>query len=366
MYSFGVFVEPITAALSVSQGAVSLVFAVNQFVTYASAGVVGFAADRRRPRTLLAAGTALAVLGLVGPTVATSYVGLFVGFGLVLGVAFGTVYVAIYAAVARWFTARRGLAMSLLSVGFGLGALVGPPLADAALGSLAWDAAYLLTAVPVGGLFGLAALTIRGTPTDSGGDPGERLTLRSALASRQFWLLSLGFLLSSYGFYALVVHFVPYATSVGMSGTVAAGALGAVGGASIPARFGAGVASDSVGRLPILLASVLLMAGALVGMVVVPDPRALVVLVLAFGVGFGGQNGLYSPLVADVFAVSNAGRMIGLTSIAFAVAGASGPVVSSLLYDATGSYAVPFLVAGGLAAVGACAIAASHVLDRTN
>lgn len=376
MYSFGVFVDPVAASLDATVGAVSSVFAVNQFVMYASAGVVGFAADRRSAGSLLAAGTACAVLGLLGPTVLPTYLGLVVSFGLVLGIGFGTAYVAIYAAIARRFDARRGLAMSVLSVGFGLGALVGPPLADAGLRHLAWDVAYLVTAVPIGVLFAVAAVAFRGTPSvggataDAAGGAGprtgtgavasERLSARAALSSRQFWLLSLGFLLSSYGFYALIVHFVPYASSVGLSGTAAAGALGAVGGASIPARFGAGFASDYVGRLPIVLASVLLMAGSLVGMIAVPEPGALVVLVLAFGVGFGGQNGLYSPLIADVFAVSNAGRMIGLTGVAFAVAGASGPVVSSLLYDLTGSYAVPFVVAGGLAAVGAVAIAGSH------
>lgn len=376
MYSFGVFFEPLGTGLGASDGLISAVFAANQFMTYLFAGAIGFSADNRDVRHLVGFGTLCAVGGLLGTAAVPTFAGFVLFYGVVLAVGFGTVYVAIYAAIARWFRERRGLAMSILSVGFGVGALVGPPAADLLLQHLTWTDGYLAFAVPLGGLFGLATVLFRNEPAAIGAHPdgapappemrsgatnsSDRLAVRDALANREFWLLSVGFLLSSYGFYALIVHFVPYVTSLGHSGTVAAGALGMIGGASVPARFGAGFASDYVGRKAILVASILVMGVALFGIVLTSNALVITALVVVFGVGFGGQNGLYSPLVADVFAVSNVGRMIGLTSVAFAVSGAAGPVASSALYALTGAYVVPFLVAGVFTVVGAGLISLSR------
>jgi MFS family permease len=352
---------------------------MNQFMTYLFAALIGFSADRRNVRLLLLFGTICTVAGLTGTAIVPSYFGVLISYGFVLAAGFGTIYVTIYAAIARWFYRRRGFAMSIQSVGFGMGALIGPPIVDTLLVYVSWDSVFLLFVVPVGGLFGLAAILFRDDPSAIGAHPDgsessppsdelttglkEQLTVREALESRQFWLLSVGFLLSSYGFYALIVHFVPYATSLGVSGTIAAGALGMIGGASIPARFGAGFVSDYFGRLPIIIVSILFMAVALFAIVIFSSPLFLTGMIILFGVGFGGQNGLYSPLIADVFAVSNVGRMVGLTSIAFAISGAAGPAVSSLLLEFTGAYIVPFVLAGVFAIIGAGLIAVSASAD---
>jgi len=280
-------------------------------------------------------------------------------------------YVTIYATIARWFDKRRGAAMSFLSVGFGTGALIGPPIMDFFLQRLVWQSVFLLLSVPIGVTFSLAVVFFRADPAsmknsnmpnlskNSVSQPGEKLTIGDVFMSRKYWFLSVGLLLSNYGFFVVIVHFIPYATSVGISGTVAAGTLGLIGGASIPSRFGAGLASDYVGILPVLTGSIGLMSLSLFGIVAIADESILVLFVVIFGVGFGGLNGLYSPFIAEIFTISNVGRMIGLTGISFAVAGSTGPAVSSLLYQVTGSYDASFSLAGILGITGATLIVLS-------
>jgi MFS family permease len=363
LFSFGVFFEPIRQSLSLTSARVSLLFSVNTFMLYAVAAVFGFYADRYHPRTLVAGGAVCWALGLVGTGLFRSYVLVLFAYGVVTAIGFGAAFVTIYAAVARWFDQRRGVAFGILSVGWGVGPFVGPGVLTSLRAMGSWQTAYLVLAVPSTAVLLLTALALQRAPPDrtAGADvasdgAGTAATGPSAvgtiLRSPRFWLVFSAFLCAWYAYYAYLVHLVPFATAAGLTASQASTALMVVGGASIPARLGAGYLSDRAGTVPLLVVSNLVMGVAVIATLAVRDALGVVAIAALFGVGAGTNAALYSPVVSDLFDLESVGRLLGLTSLGFGVAGAAGPYLTSLLRAATGTYAAPFLAAGTVAAVG--------------
>lgn len=368
VYAFGVFFDPLQRAFDLPGGRVSMLFSVHSFVSYAFGALAGYAADRRASHRLLGFGTVCWLAGLLGTAWSDSYLALLLSFGVFLAFGFGVAYIVVYASVSRWFTDRLGLAMSVLSAGFGLGGLVGPPAVEALLARVAWNEAYLLLAVPTTLTLAATTVAFRAVRARADEPPGKTAptgaagggSLRETLGSVRFLGVTAGFTLAFYAFYAVLVHFVPYMTSAGVPRGTAALGLGLVGGASIPARLAAGHLSDQYGRMPVLLVGVALTAAAVVGMVVATTPTGALALALAFGLGTGTMGALYSPIVADIFGEGEVGTMLGLTSVAFGVAGVVGPYGTSVARDATGSYALPLLAATAFTLAGTALVVVAY------
>ncbi len=383
VYSFGVFFTPLQETFGVSSDRVSLIFSLNTLLTYVVGIYVGYLADRHPAHRLLLAGMACWTGGLVLTALWGSYLGVLLAFGLFVALGMGIPYITLYATVARWFDRRRGLALSVLSVGFGTGGLVGPPVTEALLSRFDWGTTFLVLAVPTTALVLLTTLAVFITRTDRRRMDGDTITtedgdansntgesadgpgLRSLLAvftAPRVLLVTAGFVFGFYAFYALLVHFVPYAESVGVSRRTAAIALGLIGGASIPARLLAGHVSDLYGRIPVLLIGFVLMTTATLGLIVWTTATWFLVLAVVFGAGNGAVAALYSPIVVEIFDLGTVGTMLGVTSVSFGIAGVLGPYATGVLVAATGTYAVALVLAAAMLVLGsACIVLASSV-----
>jgi MFS family permease len=75
----------------------------------------------------------------------------------------------------------------------------------------------------------------------------------------------------------------------------------------------------------------------------------LVAFALVLGVAYGGFVALGPEVVARLFGVSGLGAMLGLVYFGSGVGGLIGPVTAGALADATGTHAVPMLLAVALA-----------------
>lgn len=356
-YSFSVVIEAIAGTFQVTTARSSLLFSTNTVVSYGVAAVLGFVADRQPAARLAAVSVAFWTIGIVGTALADSYAVVFLTYGVVLAVGFGIGYVNVYATVARRFEDREGTALGIVSAGIGAGVLLGPPAANALLVGFDWQMVYVV----LGGISVavLVVLTVALAASDSDAlltsetASTDRFSARDILGSVRFWLVLAGFTLVFYTFYTLFIHLVPYANTVGVSATAASTALGIVGGVSIAGRLGSGYLSDDVGRLPLLVVGAVVLALAPLAVLASPSAGAMYVVAVAFGYGYGTVGSLFSPMVVDLFGSHSVGRMVGMTSISFAVAGSVGPYLTGLLQAATGTYTVPFAAASVTALVGA-------------
>lgn len=377
VYSFSVFYSPLQHAFQVSTENVSLLFSGNVFLLYAVGMAGGFLADKYHPKRLLAVATLCWSGGIIGTATADTYLSVVVLYGIVGAIGCGTCYVTVYATVVRWFDKRRGMAMGILSVGFGLGTLVFPPLSQELITRFSWRTTYLA--------FGVLSLAVllpttlvarrpafeNGTDTETSASEAttdeEPLTVAESVTSMRFWLVAGGYMLGFYTFYTFLVHLVPYASTLGIPSTAASTAIGLIGGASMLSRFGGAYLSDHVGRVPVLAVSFLMLSVCSLGiLVLVSDTVSLLAITFLFGLGYGSTASLYSPMIADIFGTASVGRMLGLTGMSFGVAGLTGPYITSMLFATTGTYEIPFLIASATPVVGiVCVILSARVVGPT-
>jgi MFS family permease len=188
-------------------------------------------------------------------------------WGVVIGLGTGMTALVLGATVAaRWFAARRGLAVGILTAAVATGQLVFLPLLAKLTEQMGWRVALGLMCA----LLGLAAfavsLMMRDRPSDVGLRPygdegGEPLpapppstapimaaalsTLRDAAKSRVFWILFATFFICGASTTGLIqVHLIPMCVDFGIPQVAAAGLLAAMGMFDLVGTIGSGWLSD--------------------------------------------------------------------------------------------------------------------------
>ena len=360
LYTFSVFFGHLVDAFGMSHANTSLIFSLQSVTMYVGAAVFGFTLDRYDVRRLFALASVLIVGGLFGTSVFSSYLGVLVCYGLAVGAGFGIVLVISYVTPVLWFERRRGLATGIATAGSGIGMMAMPPFARVLIASLGWQRAYIALAALVGVALLAATVVIAGRPervdvdrsaefrtsdaNDTSLSAREQLRgIRSTVASWAF----VAFFVAMLGVYlvplSLTVNFVEFARSVGISPQVGVFAISVIGATNTLGKFVTGYLADR-------LQTTLVLAGNAVAIGVLTLPIALIHdagVVLAasalFGFGYAGLGALTTPMMAELFGARNLNGLFGVVSISSAFAGALGPYVANLWFDAFGTYVPVFL-----------------------
>ena len=192
---------------------------------------------------------------------------LMVLWGLVVGIGTGMTALVLGATVsARWFAARRGLVVGILTASAATGQLVFLPLLASLTERMGWRVALGLMC----GMLGVAALGVllamRDRPSDVGlrpfGDEGNDLlptpppnttpimaaalgALRDAAKTRVFWILFATFFICGASTNGLIqVHLIPMCLDFGIPQVQAASLLAAMGVFDLFGTIGSGWLSD--------------------------------------------------------------------------------------------------------------------------
>src|SRR3989442_5929519 len=128
LFSLGVFLKPLEDSMRWSRSAISVTALINWMAMGAGSLFWGALSDRFGSRPVTVAGGFLLGLGLVLSSQATALWQLHVTFGLGVGFAAGAFLTPLSATATKWFTTNPGLAVAILSAGWGGGVrLVSPP-----------------------------------------------------------------------------------------------------------------------------------------------------------------------------------------------------------------------------------------------
>jgi MFS family permease len=368
LFSLGVFLKPMADAMGWSRGAISSVALLNWIAMGLGSFCWGALSDRVGTRVVALAGGLLLGLGLVLSSQVQALWQLYVTFGGMVGFAVGAFYAPLTSTATKWFTARRGLAVALVSSGIGVGILAIAPLARAltnlwdwriallVLGDLAW-----LIVVPM-------ALVIRETPeamgtTAIGGaaSAGREYTTREVVATPQFWAIALTHFACCAAHSGPIFHMVTHATDQGIGAMVAATALGVSGLASVVGRVGGGLLADRIGIKPTLLAGLTLQASMIVLYLVVRDVGLFYGLAFVFGVAYGGVMPLYALVTREYFGEKVMGAAYGGVFLVSTLGMGLGSWAGGWLYDRMGSYAWLY---GGSFVIGALAVTLALTFRR--
>jgi len=378
-YIFSAFLKPLSQEFGWTRaetaGAFSLYFLAAGFVL----PIWGWLADRIGVRLvfLLSAlidGVALFLLSSVRSL--TTFYTLYLLLGIGLG---GIGPMTVGKIVSQWFVAKRGRAMGIALVGSSAGGLVLIPLVGFLIEAANWRVAYQALAVlSLGVMFPLVWFFLTNTPQERGlvplgqvspvldstrlatedvGQEPEDWTLKEALYTPTFWLLSAAFCLGVMAALAVTAHQVAFLQDTGLTLEIASTIGGITLGMSMGGRFFVGWASEQVRSLYQFLSLCLVMQATGIGFLLgfsFLGFWAVAIFVLLFGLGFGGLVVLGPLAVGHDFGVRSFGIIAGvLGTFAYSLGGGIGPVAAGALYDRAGNYQLAFLLCIAVTLVGA-------------
>jgi predicted MFS family arabinose efflux permease len=346
VYTFGLFLKPLSDEFGWSRQAISTGFGIAAMSVAIASPLLGALLDRLGPRRIIVPclvvfGLAFASLGLLTPHLWHFYL-----VCLALGiVGNGTAQMAYSRAVASWFAQRRGLALALMMCGGALGAMTLPPLTQWLIDRVGWRAACAglgLGTVAIGVPVVLRWIRERPTATRPASDPARQhadgASVQQGLRSWVFWVLVIVLFFASISQNGALAHLSALLTDRGVPASGAALALAAMGGAGLVGRLVTGLLLDrffagyvSFGLLAVAAAGVFLLAGA--------HSLAMgVTAAMLIGFGMGGEADVTPYLLSRYFGLRSFATLYGFTWTAFACAGALGPILMGRAYDLTGSY----------------------------
>jgi MFS family permease len=188
-------------------------------------------------------------------------------WGGVIGIGTGMTALVLGATVAaRWFSARRGLVVGILTASVATGQLIFLPLLASLTERMGWRIALTLICAMLGVAAFAVAMVMRDRPSDVGlrpfGDEGTQPlpapppntapimaaalgALRDAAKTRVFWILFATFFICGASTNGLIqVHLIPMCLDFGIPQVQAAGLLAAMGVFDFVGTIGSGWLSD--------------------------------------------------------------------------------------------------------------------------
>ena len=190
------------------------------------------------------------------------------------------------------------------------------------------------------------------------------LSLRQALRTRSFYLMTIGLTAASITYQGILTQIVPHLENEGFSAATAAAALTLVAAMGIGSKLGFGRLSESISARR---AAVLSIAFQAIGVGLMIAPGGDLVLwsgVFVFGLGFGGLGAMIVLSISEAFGLYAFGAIMGMVNLAMITSMTAGPLLTGVLFDATGSYHLPFAIIIGVFVLGMVALLASKQPGR--
>lgn len=376
----GVLVLPLGNAFQWSRATVSSIISLN-ILLFGLAGP--FAAALYQSfglRRAMLLGVTLIGSGYALSTLATHYWQFLLSWGVLVGLGSGMTAMVLGAAVAnRWFTARRGVVIGVLTASTATGQLIFLPFMASIATNHGWRGVPLVVTAVCALVLPLIWLLMRDDPAQLGLRPyGETgapqaaprpqtnpatralAVLAEAVRVRDFWLIAGSFFICGATTNGLIgTHLMPAAFDCGIPEVKAAGLLAMMGVLDLFGTMLSGWLSDRHNPRYLLFAyyglrglSLVFLPAALVG-----PASGLILFAVFYGLDWIATVPPTVRLTSDVFGREKAGIVFGWVAAAHQLGAAFAASAAGVLRTTTGTYTLAFIGAGVL-----CVIAAVGVL----
>ena len=368
---FLVFATPMRGELGISAAQFAFVVGAAWAVGNVASLGAGWLADRYGGRRLVLAGGLLCCVGFGAVSGVGSYWQLLLLYSGVAAIGRGIGVVPnLMTVVNQWFVRRKALTMTLLNTAFAGGAAIMVPLLAYCEGQFGWRPVILWTGGFVALLTVVATLMIRSRPEDigllpdgerpaegsAGRAPGRRIeptysesdyTLRRAVATPAFWLMTAAVTLRIAAADALVINQIPMLVWKGIPEEQAAYYLSATFLAIIPLRFGLGLAAMAVPSRWLLLGGMTIGAVATATFMAWSGYPAAALFVVSVAATEGIAT-LGWLAVSEYFGRRSFGSLVGIMTVSFGAGSLAAPVAAGWVFDRTGDYAAALIGAAAM------------------
>ena len=337
LYSFGIFLRPMSAEFGVSHAVMATLFSFMSILSYVLGPFTGNLADHIGPRKVVLAGAGFMAAGLITTARAHSYLAAFLCLGLGVGIGLACLFVPAMAAVGEWFKRNRDLAIGIAISGIGCGTLAAAPIGAALIRHYGWRSAMTLFGVAAGVLLLISALLMAIPPVKVTQQRSGDAVWQKVRTAR-FSVMYLALTLSATAILIALVYLPAFAEHAGISRVRAAALVGYLGGASVISRLGLDGIAKKVGIMRVYEASFVCVAVACVVWIFVTSHLGLILFSIMLGIGYGGVAALTPAVAIDIFGLEDLGELLGIMLTAFGTASVAGPPLAGYLVDRSGSY----------------------------
>jgi sugar phosphate permease len=281
-------------------------------------------------------------------------------FGLA-GLGATGLWVPIITLVQRWFSFRRkGLALGILSTGYGLGFAVMGAVFPWVVEHFSWRYAWYLPGILALAMAAPNALALRSDPADCGLRPwGQnetsaasptraraQVTLRSILRQSNFWIIGASYFALSYGLYGFTTFMVDYAHYQLNLSLETASRLATVHGLfQVVGVLTVLPLSDYAGRKRMILISNTAITALVTGLLFIGESWILLYAITAvMAVFYGATFPIYGACAGDYFPREAMGTVAGAWTPFYGSGAILTHWVTGKLRDVTGVYDQSFIL----------------------
>lgn len=391
LHGLGVFFSALQRDYRWSSALLSGAFALSRAESGFLGPVEGYLVDRLGPRKMVAIGLAILGFGFILLSRVDSIVSFYIALIVIaLGTGLGG-FLAIMSALTNWFRRLRARAMAVATVGVNVGGLLVVGLTWL-VGTYGWRASALLFAFIVFALIIPITMVFRDRPEDYGllpdgaqprptgarpttdpdgeaiagvapvaqedepdADAGD-MTVREALHSQAFWMVSLVHGIAVMALTALAVHQIERMVQVGLSLQMAGLIVSIYTGIGIFFRVFSGYIADIFDKRYVIAGFLVCQTLALLAFAVGDNVSMFVVFALLFAPGWSGRGAALTAYRGELFGRKKFASITGISMLITNSLSLIGPVFVGFMFDITGSYLIPFVVLSVLSAVAAVLI----------
>ncbi|MGE5253422.1 MAG: MFS transporter [Planctomycetaceae bacterium] len=357
--SFTVFFLPLKRDLGVSSAAISLLYGAARLEGGIDGPIYGYLIDRFGSRKMVLIGASLAGIGLILLSAAHSFLTLLLIYVLVVSVGNNSGFFhPLSTAVNKWFIRHRGLGLSVITSSGSVGGMIMAPLLSYIILNNGWRTGTIFAGLLILAVAIPAAIPIRRSPEEMGlhpdgrppatkpPDPGASVasivydvhfSVRQALGTIQFWLLTASLSLRLLVTIALNTHFVPILVWRGMEESASAYLVSLFAFCQIPLAIGLGWMGDRWNKARLSSFCIIPNIAAMMGMVFSGHPFFLYFFPVAFAIAMGAAP-LNWALIGDFFGRGSYATLRGLMGIGYGMATFLSPIYAGWVFDKTESY----------------------------
>lgn len=364
-YAWSVFTNPMVDAYGWGTTEISMAFSIAIFMLGFSAAFMGKFVEKHGPKKSGMLSALFFGIGVAGSGLATamgSLYMLYLFYGVIGGIGLGIGYIAPVSTLVKWFPDRRGLATGLAIMGFGFAALISGPAAASLIESVGISSTFYIMGAIYFVVMTLSAQYL--APPPKGWLPKgymekeqngkgkikadlSQLTAAEAIKTRRFWILWTMLFLNVTCGIAVISVASPMAQEItGMTSIAAATMVGVMGLFNGGGRLGWATLSDYIGRPNVYTTFFVIQIAAFFLLPFAASIILFQILVFAILTCYGGGFSSIPAYIGDLFGTKQLGAIHGYILTAWAMAGVSGPILLSLIYDTTNSYNLTMFLFG--------------------
>ncbi len=368
IYSWSVFRRPLEIALGWTGLESGIPFSIFLLFFAVNMPVSGVLLKRLGVRSVSLLGSALVGSGwlLTSQAIGQGNPLLFmiISYGVLAGTGVAMIYNSAITVSSNWFEEKRGLAVGLTVLGFGISPLITAPLAN----FLIYSVGVVLTFAYLGIAYGLALALLsmlirlpvhRAGPVGMGGGnaiPAARgldFTAREMVKTRAFVGLWSAYVLGTMGGFIAISLSAKFGEEVIRLTPELAAAATAV--YSVFNGLGRPLFGYVADRLHVRAASLIAFVLGTVGSLIAIYADSLVAYLVSYSLlwlVFGGWLAIAPKATSTFFGLRNLSINYGLVFVAYGVSALTGPSLASLLWLATQSYQPVFMTVALLSLLG--------------